>query len=120
MPSARTLQSNLERFTSLGLEVAYTELDVRIPLPVSTADAAQQETDYANIVASGRNVARCVGVTVWDYSDDHSWVPAVFPGYGSALPFDEDKKPKSVYWAILNAWGPGRRRQRSLASGGKS
>lgn len=108
VPSAIALQSNLERFTSLGLEVAYTELDVRIPVPVSAADVAQQELDYANIVASCKNTARCVGFTVWDYSDDHSWVPAIFTGYGSALPFDADKKPKSVYWAILNAWGPKR------------
>jgi endo-1,4-beta-xylanase len=40
VPSASALQSNLESFTSLGLEVAYTELDVRIPVPVSAADVS--------------------------------------------------------------------------------
>jgi hypothetical protein len=51
-------------------------------------------------------VARCVGITIWDYTDKYSWVPGTFNGQGSALPWDENlnKKP-SVYDAIATALG---------------
>ncbi|KAG9315006.1 glycoside hydrolase family 10 protein [Chiua virens] len=63
------LRTNMERFTALGLEVAVTELDDRIPLPVTDADLYQQKSDYMAIVQSCMTVPRCVGVTVWDFPD---------------------------------------------------
>lgn len=104
VPSVTDLRNNLKRFTDLGVDVAYTELDVRVPVPAKAADEKQQALDYANVMASCKQTSRCVGVTIWDYSDDHSWVPAVFSGYGSALPFDGKKQPKPAYWSILQAW----------------
>ena len=38
----------MQRFADLGLDVAVTELDDRIQLPASSADLAQQATDYAS------------------------------------------------------------------------
>lgn len=104
VPDANALAANLKSFTSLGVEVAYTELDIRIPMPIKRSAEIQQIQDYANVITSCKNTAKCVGITIWDLSDDHSWVPAVFPGYGSALPFDANKQPKPLYWSILNAW----------------
>ncbi len=104
VPSASVLTSNLKNFVQLGVEVAYTELDIRIHLPVTSASEAQQAVDYTNVITSCKKIAKCVGVTTWGYSDNHSWIPGVFAGYGSALPFDKNLKPKLAYWAILNAW----------------
>ena len=46
---------------------------------------------------------RCVGVTTWGAADAHSWIPSFFPGYGAALLFDDDYKPKPAFFAALRA-----------------
>ncbi len=48
-------------------------------------------------------VRRCVGITLWGYSDRHSWIPAVFDGEGAALPWDENLRHKPAYDAIREA-----------------
>jgi hypothetical protein len=67
--SPSELQANMERITTLGLEVAVTELDDRIELPATDADLEQQKADYMSVVQTCMAVDGCVGVTVWDYTD---------------------------------------------------
>lgn len=67
--SPSELQSNMERITALGLEVAVTELDDRIELPATNADLEQQKADYMSVVQTCMAVSGCVGITVWDYTD---------------------------------------------------
>ncbi|GLY82129.1 endo-1,4-beta-xylanase [Actinoallomurus iriomotensis] len=100
------MQANLQRFADLGVDVAITELDVRMELPADSAKVATQATYYADVTKACMAVARCVGITIWDYTDKYSWVPGTFSGQGSALPWDENlnKKP-SVYDAIATALG---------------
>ena len=64
-----TIQENIARFTALGLEVALTELDIRMPVPAAEADLEQQKADYESVVGACAAVEDCVGVTVWDYTD---------------------------------------------------
>ena len=64
-----TIQANIEAMTALGVEVAITELDIRMTLPVTDEKLQQQKTDYANVVSACLNVPGCVGITVWDYTD---------------------------------------------------
>ena len=80
--------ANLQSFSALGVEIAYTELDIRhTSLPPSAAALAQQATDYYNTVAACV-AAKCVGVTLWDYTDKYSWIPSTFSGQGNACPWD--------------------------------
>jgi endo-1,4-beta-xylanase len=95
-----TMRANIERFAALGLDVAITELDIRMELPVTDAKLAAQADDYAAVVASCLAVRRCVGVTQWGIGDRDSWIPPFFPGQGAALPFDESYLPKPAYAAI--------------------
>lgn len=67
--SPSELKTNMERFTALGLEVAVTELDDRIELPATYADLEQQKADYMSVVQTCMAVPRCVGITVWDYTN---------------------------------------------------
>ena len=83
-----TFQQVLEQFTALGVEVAITELDIRMTLPATAALLAQQKTDFQNVVAACNAVSSCVGVTVWDWTDKYSWVPNTFSGQGEACPWD--------------------------------
>src|SRR6185312_1946685 len=102
-----TLATNMARFTALGLDVAITELDDRMPTPASSANLAQQATDDANIVKTCLNNAHCPGVTQWNISDADSWVPGTFSGYGAATLFDSNWQPKPAYTSVLNALNAG-------------
>ncbi|PVI03784.1 carbohydrate-binding module family 1 protein, partial [Periconia macrospinosa] len=105
-PSVATWTSNINAFTSLGVDVAITELDIRTNTPASSSAVAQQAIDYANAVNGCKSDARCVGITIWDFTDKYSWIPSVFPGQGSALPWDSNlNKKQQVYSGILNAFG---------------
>lgn len=107
-PSQSAQTANMQAFVNLGVEVAVTELDIRAKTPVSSSDLTQQAKDYASTVGACKAVQKCVGFTIWDYTDKYSWVPSVFSGYGGALPWDENlQKKASVYNAILEAWGAG-------------
>jgi endo-1,4-beta-xylanase len=68
----RTVQENFQRFADLGLEIAITELDIRMTLPATNDLLQAQAENYAYIVKSCVAVSKCVGITTWDTSDDVS------------------------------------------------
>jgi endo-1,4-beta-xylanase len=98
-----TLGDNLKRFAALGVDVAITEADVRMILPVTPEKLAIQAEQFAAMLDSCQAVRRCVSFTVWGFDDLHSWVPSVFDGEGAATPFDESYRPKPAYFALRHA-----------------
>ncbi|MER6571095.1 endo-1,4-beta-xylanase [Streptomyces sp. NPDC001093] len=98
-----SLPDNLRRFSGLGLDTALTEVDVRMQLPATEDKLAEQADWYRQLTEACLAVRRCVGVTVWDYTDKYSWIPAFFPGEGAALPWDEQLNPKPAYQALRDA-----------------
>ncbi|KAJ6485456.1 endo-1,4-beta xylanase [Mycena vitilis] len=103
VPEASAFISNWEQFTALGIEIAVTELDVRMTLPSTPALLAQQKIDYQNVVSACKAVAKCVGVTIWDYTDEvcnFGLVSRAFPGQGAACPWDENLVRKPAYDGI--------------------
>jgi endo-1,4-beta-xylanase len=97
-----TLAENIKRFTDLGLEVAITELDVRMILPADETKLATQADYYRRVVSACLTQRRCVGVTVWGFTDKYSWVPGFFTGQGAACLFDEEFNKKPAYFAVLD------------------
>ncbi|KAF9478336.1 hypothetical protein BDN70DRAFT_895819 [Pholiota conissans] len=87
-----TIKENLQAFVKLGVEVAITELDIRMNLPVTADLLAQQKKDYETVISACKAVKGCVGITIWDWTDKYSWVPGVFSGQGAPLPWDELRK----------------------------
>ncbi|KMS70396.1 endo-1,4-beta-xylanase [Streptomyces viridochromogenes] len=102
-----TLQQNIQRFADLGVDVAITELDIRMQLPSDSAKLTQQAADYKAVMNACLAVSRCVGVTVWGFTDSDSWIPSTFPGQGAATPYDENYAPKPAYRAIAESLGGG-------------
>src|SRR5689334_17380755 len=102
-PYPDTLGENLERFAAAGFDVAITEADVRMPLPVTNEKLATQADYFTGMLNSCQAVRRCVSFTVWGFDDKHSWVPTVFAGEGAATPFDENYQPKPAYFALRSA-----------------
>src|SRR5262249_32610482 len=92
---------NLQRFADLGLALFVTEMDVRIQLPVTEAKLNTQAAIYRDILDVCLNQPACLGFQTWGFTDLHSWIPGSFPGYGSALIFDENYNPKPAYDALL-------------------
>ena len=93
----------MQAFADLGVDVAVTELDVRIKLPPDPQSLDAQAADYSKAIRACLGVARCVGLTTWGVADAHSWIPSFFPGYGAALLFDEAYKPKPAFFAAVGA-----------------
>ncbi|KAL5448762.1 hypothetical protein PMIN07_000609 [Paraphaeosphaeria minitans] len=100
--------ANMNAFTALDVDVAITELDIRSNTPATAAAVTQQAKDYVTVIQGCKAVARCIGITIWDYTDKCSWIPGVFSGQGAALPWDENLNKKvEVFNAMLSAWGTG-------------
>jgi endo-1,4-beta-xylanase len=96
--SASTYVSHMQSFANLGVEVAYTELD--IATPSNSPNFQQQATDYATIVSACKQVSVCVGITTWGFTDKYTWLSNSAP-----LMWDKNLQKKAAYDAILNAWG---------------
>ena len=85
----------------MGVEVAYTELDIRhASLPASSSALATQGNDYANVVGSCLDVPGCLGVSTWGLSDKYSWVPQTFAGAGDALLYNSAMSKKPAWTSV--------------------
>jgi endo-1,4-beta-xylanase len=93
----------IESYAELDVEVALTELDVRIILPLNETNLALQKEDYKNAVGACAQVPACIGVTLWDFYDAFSWVPYVFEGEGAALLWFDDFTLHPAYYGVLAA-----------------
>lgn len=100
-----SLQTNMQRFAALGLDVAITELDDRIQLPATAANLNTQATEFGNIEKACLAVSRCVGVTQWAVGDADSWIPGFFSGFGAATMFDSNYQPKPAFNALVTVLG---------------
>ncbi|MBT0994552.1 endo-1,4-beta-xylanase [Cellulomonas sp. DKR-3] len=100
-----SLQTNMNRFAALGVDVRVTELDIRMSTPSDQAKLTQQAADYRKVFEVCNAVARCQGVTIWGITDTYSWVPNTFPGQGAALVWDDSYRAKPAYAAIQAAFG---------------
>jgi endo-1,4-beta-xylanase len=104
------VQENMQRFADLGLEIAVTEADVRMPLPTDVFKLQAQAQGYHSLLEPCLLTRGCNSFTVWGYTDKYSWVPGFFTGQGAATLFDENFQPKPALAAV----------QHDLALAGKS
>ncbi|EHY53758.1 hypothetical protein HRR83_003972 [Exophiala dermatitidis] len=104
-PSLADQVAAKQGYIDLGLEVAVTELDVRFVEANATnaTGFAIQAQNYYDSVSSCVQVDGCVGVTVWDFDDQYSWIPSSFPGQGAADLYNADFTRKPAYYAVAEA-----------------
>ncbi|KAI8447232.1 family 10 glycoside hydrolase, partial [Phakopsora pachyrhizi] len=99
----KDMKENMQRFADLGLDVAISELDVRMELKdKNDSSVKKQGEDFSEVFTTCKQLDKCVGVTVWGVSDKDSWVPQEFPGWGEALLFDESYKPKPTLDSVID------------------
>ncbi|HKE14946.1 MAG TPA: endo-1,4-beta-xylanase [Kofleriaceae bacterium] len=94
------VQENMQRFANLGLEIAVTEADVRMPLPTDVFKLQSQSQGYHSLLQPCLLTRGCNSFTVWGYTDKYSWVPGFFDGEGAACLLDESFQPKPAYAAV--------------------
>lgn len=117
-PSESELKTAIEQFSSLGLKVQITELDVSIykwekldrkrnegESDAFTPELEQKQIEqykmFFRIFRANRNVL--TGITFWNVSDRYSWLD-FYPVRGRKnfpLLFDQQLKPKRVYWEVV-------------------
>lgn len=84
-PSKADQMAAMAEFTALGLDVVQTEIDVRFTsLPYNSTGLAVQKQNYYDTVSACMGTPKCIGMTVWDFVDEYSWVPGTFTGQGGA------------------------------------
>ncbi|MFF6993828.1 endo-1,4-beta-xylanase [Streptomyces sp. NPDC008313] len=91
---------NLARFDRLGMQTAFTEVDVRMPTPADATGLATQATYFRGLLDACLDTRGCRSFTVWGFTDKYSWVPGVFEGEGAATLLDEDYVRKPAYEAV--------------------
>lgn len=119
-PSKEQLDSTLQEFGALGLQMQITELDISVYPKEHQARARKAEDDAADFTPEREAAqlekykivfelfrkyrSQITGVTFWNISDRGSWLDN-FPVRGRKdypLLFDKNLKPKSAYEAVVN------------------
>jgi uncharacterized protein (TIGR03437 family) len=105
-PTSAGLTQNIQRLTSLGLQVHITEMDVRIPVDANgnaTAANLQAEAQtYSRILTVCLQNPGCTAFQTWGFTDQYSWIPGTYPGFGGALPFDANYQPKPALDSMIS------------------
>lgn len=107
-PSTDDMRRNLSRFADLGIDIRFTEVDVRIPTKhgqSASSDLKRQAQVYGTLTDLCRTIRRCTGMTLWGFTDKRSWItdnPGTFSGYGDANVLDTTYLPKPAWTAVRN------------------
>ncbi len=118
-PTPDDLRNTIKKFSSLGLKIQFTEVDVSIfpwekasrnlrpgEVAALTPELEKKQADkYAEMFKIFRENKKVItGVTFWNISDKHSWLDD-YPVRGRKnfpLLFDENLQPKKAYWSVVN------------------
>ena len=106
------IRESIDKFSSLGLVVQLTELDVSIYTgktdTLNTGFTPEREQKQVEFYKKAFEVLRdkkdvITGVTFWNLSDRGSWLDNRTPRRGKHFPllFDENMKPKKAYWEVV-------------------
>ncbi len=102
-PDTVALASFMARLRGLGLQVAVTEMDVRLPNRHTARDLARQAQVYGDVLNVCLAAPNCKTFVTWGFTDAVSWIPAYLPGLGSGDIFDTSYHPKPAYDALHRA-----------------
>lgn len=106
-PDAAALAEQMARYEAVGLDVELTEMDVRLPTPATEEGLQAQAEAYRLAGETCVAAPNCTGITVWGFTDAHSWVPSTFAGWGAACLWDENYRTKPAYGALRQGLATG-------------
>lgn len=94
------IRANLKRYEELGIDISFSELDVRIPVTNAEQYEEEQENMYRMLYGLACEFSNVKSVILWGVTDKHSWIPAFAPGKGNALLYDKQMQQKPVYKTV--------------------
>lgn len=102
--TTEAVRAVMDRLGDLGLQVAITEMDVRINSAASTLQESYeiQAGIYANVLRACVEAPNCHTFITWGISDRYSWITGHTGLEDWPLPFDENLNPKPAYFAIVD------------------
>lgn len=100
--SPDAIRSNVRRYAGIGMNVSFSEVDVRIPSGNPEKWEQRQQEIYEALLRIALEEPNVTSFITWGFTDAQSWVPKAFPGYSNALLYDADANPKPVYNALLS------------------
>lgn len=98
------IRANIRRYAELGIDISFSEIDVRIPASKfnDPAEIEMQKYIYTTLLDIALTEPNVKSYIVWGMYDRTSWVPATFPNYGNACIYDVNYNKKEVYEEIFN------------------
>jgi endo-1,4-beta-xylanase len=109
-PSISTMKKTLEKFSSLGIDLQITELDLSVYTnnnqsydSFSEELAVKQAHRYSEIFKLFKQYSDSItNVTLWGIADDHSWLTG-FPVVRNNWPllFDQSLETKPAFWRVV-------------------
>lgn len=105
-PDYTMIENDIIRYGALGLEVHFTEIDVRIKEPVTEEKLQNQAVIYGKLAElAGKHSHIVTAFVTWGVSDKYSWIPLFFTSYDSGLLFDKNYNAKPAYIRISEILG---------------
>jgi GH35 family endo-1,4-beta-xylanase len=102
-PAESQLRATLEHFAELGLEVTYSELDVKTktadPKGSAQRRAEAQSLVYQLVAGVCATERACPGITLWGFTDNATWIKADDP-----LIYDASFHKKPAHAALLRGF----------------
>jgi endo-1,4-beta-xylanase len=117
-PAEDELRTAIEKFSSLGLKVQVTELDISVypweknrrakrpdEADTFTAEREQQQLEqYKKVFRIFRDYKNVItGITLWGVSDRRTWLDE-YPVMGRKnypTLFDQNRQPKKAFWEVV-------------------
>ena len=102
LPNLDSLAQNFKRFNELGLEVQFTELDMKIQDGQGSLEKriAEQAKAYRDLLEVCLQAQNCTAFITWGFTDRYTWIANVTGEIEAPLIFDESYRPKPAYEAI--------------------
>ena len=101
IPDFKRVAENMKRFSDLGMEIHFTEVDVAMQYPITPEKLAKQAHVYAELMRLCLSNKNCKAFVVWGFTDLYSWIPSYYTGYGYACLFDYNYQPKPAYDSLM-------------------
>jgi endo-1,4-beta-xylanase len=101
-PKLESLAKNFQRLGELGLEVQFTELEVKVQDGTGSWEdrLAAQAKVYAGLLQTCLQAKNCTAFTTWGFTDRYSWIAGLTGQLDAPLIFDESYRPKPAYYAL--------------------
>ena len=96
--NAIDIDQNIKRIGALGLQVSFTEIDLKIPSPVSSTAYYQQALSYGNLLQIALNNRSIVKTfMMWGITDKYSWILNNPGNFVDPLFYTGDYQKKPAY-----------------------